>query len=279
MRLDRVLRIVRLDLAEVRRSRWMTVTLAVYGILLGVFLLVGMRESAILGFTGLGRVLLNFSNALVLLLPLLALSVTAQIIPRAREDGTLEMLMSQPLSRGEYFVGLALTRMSLLIIPLLILAGAMAVLAGWAFGEPAPWAYLGSLLLASITLIIAFVGIGLLISTTCRNSARTLIYTLAAWVIGVALLDFALIGVMLQWRINPQTIFTLAALNPIQDARLILLSSADPELSILGPVGFYLTNRLGTTWLYIICAGWPTIVGIATTALAYSHFKRTDLLG
>lgn len=279
MRLTRIAQVARLDLADVRRSRWLSATVIVYGALLGIFVLIGMRESSVLGFTGLGRVLINFSHALVLLLPLLALSATAQVIPRAREDGTLELLMSQPLSRSDYFWAVAFTRTSLLIAPLVLLTLVMAGFAAWGLSEPVPWQYLGSLLLASTTLILAFVGIGLLISATCRNSSRTLIYSLLAWVTGVALLDFALVGMMLQWRLNPETIFTLAALNPVQDARLILLSSADPELSILGPVGFFMSNHLGSTWLYLIGAGWPTLLGLASAAMARSHFERSDLLG
>ena len=90
----------RLDLAEVRRSRWITFCVAVYAVLAGVLVLVGMRESTLLGFTGVGRVLLAFSHALVLVLPLLALTATGQLVGRARDDGSLELLLAQPLARS-----------------------------------------------------------------------------------------------------------------------------------------------------------------------------------
>ena len=66
--------VARLDLAEVLRSRWLVFCAVVYALLAGGFVLVGMNESTLMGFTGMGRVLLSFSHALLLLLPLLALT-------------------------------------------------------------------------------------------------------------------------------------------------------------------------------------------------------------
>ena len=51
------LAVAQLDLAEVLRSRWLLFCVVVYAILAIVFLMVGMRESTVFGFTGTGRVL------------------------------------------------------------------------------------------------------------------------------------------------------------------------------------------------------------------------------
>ncbi len=270
--------VIRLELAGVRRSRWLSFTLVVYGVLMGIFVLVGMRESSVLGFTGLGRVFLNFSHAIILLLPLLALSATAQVLPSARDDGTLELLMSQPLSRRDYFLGVAISRLIALIGPLIALAVLVGLFGNLVLGQQVPWHYLVTMIGACSTLIVAFVGIGLLLSTVAGNQSRALIYALVAWAAGVALLDFGLIAMMLQWRLNPQTVFALAVLNPVQSSRFVLLASAEPQLSILGPVGFFLVNRLGATWLTVIGLGWPTIVGGGTLFAAWRHFRGRDLV-
>ncbi len=76
-------------------------------------------------------------------------------------------------------------------------------------------------------LIWAFTGGGLAVSTFVRNQAKAVMILLGIWVASVALLDFLLIGVMLQWRLNPQSVFLLAALNPVEASRLALLSSAE----------------------------------------------------
>lgn len=276
-RIRRIFDLTRFEFADIRQSRWLGFTVLVYGVLIGIFVLVGLRESSVIGFTGLGRVLINFSHALVLLLPLLALTATAQIFPKARKDGTLELLMSQPISRGDYFTAVALSRLTALVAPLVILSAAIAGFAGLVLGQPIPWVHLGNLLVSATTLIIAFVGLGLLISTYGQSQAKTLIYALLAWAAGIALLDFGLIAMMLQWRLNPQTVFAAATINPVQCARFVLLASAEPELSILGPVGFFMVNRLGSFWLSVIGIAWPAVFGAGTLTAAWFKFRNSDL--
>jgi ABC-2 type transport system permease protein len=273
-----VLAVARLELAEVLRSRWMVFCCGVYALLAGLFVLVGMRESTLLGFSGMGKVLLSLCHALVLLLPLLALTATGQVINRAREDGTLELLFSQPIGRGAFFAAVTGVRYLVLVVPLGVLMGGMAVLGSLAFGQEVPWAFLGRAVAVSAALLGAFVGLGLAVSTLVRSHARAMIWLLALWALGVALIDFGLIGLMLQWRLNPQTVFLLAALNPVQAARLALLSGAAPDLGVLGPVGFFLAHRLGGAALFAVGTLWPVLVGLGAWAFALRAFRRGDLV-
>lgn len=275
---QRSVALARLDLAEVMRSRWLYFCIGLYAILAALFVLIGLRESTVLGFTGIGRVLLSLSHALVLLLPLLALTATGQVVNRAQDDGTLELLFSHPLSRGEYFAGITGVRYALLLLPLVALMVLVALLGRVFFDSAIPWPFLARSLAACAGLLWAYTGLGLAVSVFVRNQAKAVMLLLALWVAGVVLLDFALIGLMLQWRLNAPTVFVLAALNPVEAARLALLSAAEPSLSILGPVGFYLANRLGTGWLLIAGVGWPVLVGMAAWSLAKERFSREDLV-
>ena len=72
----------RLDLAEVLRSRWLVFCAGAYLLLAVVFVLVGLRESTVIGFTGVGRVLLSLCHALLLVLPLVALTAVGPVIGR-----------------------------------------------------------------------------------------------------------------------------------------------------------------------------------------------------
>ena len=130
----------------------------------------------------------------------------------------------------------------------------------------------------SAALLAAFSGIGMYISTAVRNPARVTTYVILAWAIGVALLDFGLIGLMLRWRLEPHAVFTLAALNPVQDARMALLSDLEPDLATLGPVGFYLANHVGRSALFLLGIAWPALVGLATWTAAFVTFRRSDLV-
>jgi|SRR5215467_10739376 len=267
---------VRLDAAEVLRSRWLFFCGGVYAILAAIFVFVGGHESSVMGFTGMGRALLAVSHALVLLLPLLALTATAHAVNRAREDGTLELLFSQPLSRSAWFGAVSLTRYLTLVVPLAALMLAMGLLGRVVFGEEVPWAFLARAVAVSATLLLAFVGIGLAVSTLVRNPARATIYVLLIWAASVALLDFALVAMMLRWHLNARAVFLLASLNPVQAARMALLSAADPELGILGPVGFYLSTRVGPGGLLALGLATPAAVGLAAWGVALRAFTRGD---
>jgi ABC-2 type transport system permease protein len=270
--------VARLDLAEVMRSRWLGFLVVLYLGLAAMFVLVGLRESEVLGFTGMGRVLLSLSNTLVLLIPLLALTGSGQVLTRAREDGTLELILSHPIMRGEYFAAVSLVRYGVLTAPLLVLMPALAIYGRIVLGSAVSWSYVARMLAVSAALGWAFVGIALAVSAAARSQARAAVYLLVIWVIGIALMDFALIGMMLTWRLNAQSVFILACLNPVETARMALLSSADPSLGVLGPVGFFLANRIGTAWLFVIGTVWPIVVGSFAWFVAWKIFSQGDVL-
>ncbi|MBL8898121.1 MAG: ABC transporter permease subunit [Planctomycetes bacterium] len=270
--------VVRLDFAEVRRSRWLLFCLLVHAALAAAFVLVGLRESSVIGFTGMGRALLSFSHALLFLLPLLALSATGQVVNSAREDGSLELLMSHPVRRGSYFLGVSLVRAAALILPLWIAMPAMAAIGALAFGQDVPWGFLARGLAVSTALLCCFVAIGLLLSTLVRNQAKALMLAILIWAAGVAFIDFGLVGVMLQYELPPSAVFSLATINPVQCARLALLSAAQPELSTFGPVGFFLANKIGGSGLLALGLAWPLFLGLTAWVWSLSRFTRRDLV-
>lgn len=270
--------IATLEIADGLRSRWLLFATVVDFLLVGVFVFAGMHESQVFGFTGMGRVMFSFSHALVVVLPLMALAATGQVIGQARSGGTLEFLFSNPLSRRTYFIAATSVRLLLLAGPMFLVFGVCALLSKFFFNEALDVAFLARTLAVCTAELIAFTGIGMLVSASVRHPARTLIWILLVWATSVALLDLALIGLLLEWRLDPKSVFLLAALNPVQDARLALLAGGNPELATLGPVGFFIANRLGNASLLAIGLIWPLVVGITCWWAGLRSFRRHDLL-
>jgi len=268
----------RLDAAELARSRWPFTCGALYVALAAAFLYFGARESGIVGFTGMGRVLFSLCHALVFFLPLLALGVTGQVIGRAREDGSLELWMSLPVRRGSYFAAITGVRALALIAPLVLVFAALALLSRVLFAQPVPWHFLARSALISAALLLCFCAIGVAISAVARNTARALTYWVLTWLASVALLDFGLIALLLRTPLPTRLVFALAALNPVECARLALLSAAEPDLATLGPVGFYLANELGAGALFALGIAWPLVFGALVLGLAWRAFGRDDLV-
>jgi ABC-2 type transport system permease protein len=269
---------LRLELADALRSRWVSFTGASYALVFGAFVWLGLRESSVLGFTGLSRVVLNLANAVAIVLPLVSLVATSQAIVGARSGGFFELFLTQPCRRGQWFSSITLSRLAVIAGPLLALL-LMAAVAGALLGERALLPLVAKSAGVTLALTLAFVGIGLWISAHAPTPERATVYALLTWLCASALHDFALIGVLLQLRLSPQLVFGLAALNPVEAARLAILSSVDPELSVLGPVGFWIANSLGPTLTATVGIAWPLALGALATLLAARRVARMDLVG
>lgn len=277
--IDRSVVYGRLELAEAVRSRWVVFTLVCYGVLFGLFFFLGLRESSILGFTGLSRVVLNVANAVVLGLPLITLVATSQAVVRARSSGLMELLFTQPSRRSEWFVALLGTRVLILMGPLaimLMMSLGMAVMQG---GEEGLAITAARSFAICAALCWAFVGMGLGISAMAPTAERAVVYGLMLWLLTAVLHDFALVGVLLQWRLPPGVVFTLAALNPVEAARIGILGSVDPELAVLGPVGFWLANHLGSTGSWAVALIWPGLLGTLGAMVGWRRVVRADAVG
>lgn len=275
--LTQIRAIARLDLAEVLRSRWLVASSAAYALLAVVFVAVGLREAPLLGFTGAARVVFSLSHAMLLILPLIALTASAPAIGRARDDGSLELLCGQPLGRGAYLIAITAVRGAAIVAPVAAVFVAIAAWGAASDDQPVPWSYLARALGVLAALAWAFTGIGFLISTVVRHPVRMLTYVVVIWAAGVALLDAGLVGVLLRWRLPAHAVFALAAANPVEDARLALLSGIDRDLATLGPVGFYLAGRLGDAALQALGVAIPLAWGTAAWLAALLHFRRSDI--
>jgi ABC-2 type transport system permease protein len=96
------------------------------------------------------------------------------------------------------------------------------------------------------------------------------------WAAAVALVDAGLIGALLRWRAEPHLVFALAAANPVEDARLALMSGLDRDLATLGPVGVYLARHVGDGALAALGVVVPLAWGSLAWLAALVHFRRAD---
>jgi ABC-2 type transport system permease protein len=265
----------RLEIADAARSRWVAFTASVYLVVFGAFVWLGLRESTVLGFTGLSRVVLNVSNAVVIVIPLVSLVATMHVVVRARTSGFFELLLAQPCRRVDWFRAVVASRVAVIVGPLVLLLGVVLVAAGGRESTLGPLVL--RTVLVTLALVWSFVGVGLWLSSVARTAERATVYALLAWLGVSALHDFALIGLLLNMRITPGVVFGLAAANPVEAARLAILSGIDPDLSVLGPVGFWLANTLGPRATLAVGVGWPLALGTLCAWAASRRLRNSDL--
>lgn len=268
--------LLRLEAAGVLRARWFTAACVLAIGLSLFFVALATRESSVLQFTGFARVVTGVGLAAVWFLPLLGVFSTSQAIPHARQQGVLEWYLSHPVSRDATFAALFLPRLAAVAGPI---AGSVLVLgvASLLTGHAVPFGLLARFLLLLVGQGFCFAALGMLVSAVSRSPEQALLSGLVLWMASVALIDFALIAVMLRWRLPPEVVFGLSAVNPVQAARLGLLAGTDPDLGLLGPVGTWIAVHLGDGGTLAYALAWPVILGGAALGAARTVFVRRDV--
>ncbi len=272
-----LLLIAYLDIKESLRSKWFYVYALVFGGLMALFFITGVSDAVVLGFTGLSRMLLIFIQVTIIILPIFILITTVKSISGDRESNVLEYMLSFPVSLKDYYWGKMLGRFATVFLPVFF-ALILGVVFGLLKGGSLPWnmIFLYSVLLFSLCFV--FLGIAFFLSSVVKSTDIALGSSFVVWIVLLAFIDIALIGLMLQNRVNDEVILTLAMLNPIEVFRIGAISLFDPELTVIGPVAYYLLDTLGSKMLMAYAVVYPIIIGVIFAYFGYVAFKKKDLL-
>ncbi|HIP17881.1 ABC transporter permease [Sulfurovum sp. ST-21] len=266
-----------LDIKESLRSKWFYVYSVVFGGLMALFFITGVSDSVVMGFTGLSRMLLIFIQVTIIILPIFILITTVKSISGDRESNVLEYMLSFPVALKDYYWGKMLGRFLTVFMPV-FLALLLGVVFGLFKGGELPWrmVFLYSTLLFSLSFV--FLGLAFFLSTLVKSTDIALGSSFVVWIAMLAFIDIALMGLMLQNRMNDGLIIVLAMLNPIEVFRIGAISLFDPELTVIGPVAYYLLDTLGATLLMVYAIIYPIIMGAILAYLGYIAFRKKDLL-
>ncbi len=275
--MSNLLTIAKLDIKESTRSKWFIVYLIVFGGLMALFFVTGITDSVVMGFTGLSRLLLIYMQVTIVILPIFILITTVKSIAQDRESAILEYMLSFPVALRDYYWGKAIGRFVIVFSPV-FLALVGGIVYGLFKGAEIPWKifFIYSVLLFSLCTV--FLGIAFFISTIVKSHDMALGASFVVWIVLLAFIDIALIGLMLQNRWDDQLIISIALLNPMEVFRVAAISLFDPELTVMGPVAYYLLDTFGRTIFLIYAVIYPIILGFLFAFAGFYFFKSKDLL-
>ncbi len=272
-----LLLIAKLDIRESMRSKWFFVYLIIFGGLMALFFVTGITDSVVMGFTGLSRLLLVYMQVTIVILPIFILITTVKSIAGDRESSILEYMLSFPVSLKDYYWGKMLGRFFIVFIPV-ILALFLGMLWGVFKGGDIPW---GVLILYSaliFSLCAVFLGIAFFISTIVKSHDVALGSSFVVWITLLAFLDIALIGLMLQNRYSDDLIIAISLLNPMEVFRVGAISLFDPELTVMGPVAYFILDSFGRGLFIAYSVLYPLVLGGIFAFLGFMFFRKRDLL-
>ena len=266
-----------LDLKESIRSKWFLVYSLVFGGMIALFFIAGITESQVMGFSGLSRLLLMYIQITIVILPIFILITTVRSISGDRDSHILEYMLSFPISLKQYYWGKVIGRFITVYIPV-IFAMILAIAYGAFKGAEIPWSifflYTGLL----FALSSAFLGIAFFISAFVKSSEVALGIAFFVWIFLLAFIDIALISLMMQERFSEELILTIAMANPMEIFRVAAISLFDPELTVMGPVAYYILDSVSQANFVLLSIAYPILIGLIFAFLGYRIFAKKDLV-
>lgn len=210
-------------------------------------------------------------------LPLLSLPLGSLSIVEEKESGTLQYLLSNPISRMEFLAG---RFMGLLLATSLVLVGGFAIAALVAFNvNTAILRGLGFEVGVSLVLNLIMLSIALILSTTSRRKVTALTVAIFLWFLLVLLSDFGgSFGLIVTVANGTRAELIAALLNPIETAGLLSELQLNAWGSELGPTGEIVQNSFGTHPA-IMLMGFSLVLWTAlAVGLMILLFKYLDLV-
>ena len=247
------------------RNGWVlaiTVAMTVFALLIS---LAGFGLAGSLGVGDQGATLLSLMSLVIYLIPLLGLLLGYDAVAGEHERGTMDLLLSFPISPVALLIGKWLGLSAVLALALTLgLASPMvlAVSGGQALGD---WLIFGAL---SAWLGAAFIAIALLLSTLSRERGRLLGIALGLWLVLVVMFDLGVIALLVGTGgdVPPALVSALFYTNPASLFRFLglrILLDADA----LAQTGF--ASAIPSAWSAALSlAGW-TWVPLAAAALRF----------
>jgi len=242
------------EVREAVRSRWFVLSAVSFLVLsLGLSLL-GLAGAQRSGLAGFDRTTAGLLNLALLFVPLITLSLGGLGLAGELEDGSLAVLLAQPLTRGEVYLGKYLGLLGAVGASIFAGFGAAGLVITAVAGGGNAVAFLQLVGLA-VLLAAATLALGTLLSAALSSRAKAVGGAFAAWLVIVYGSDLGAIGLAAARSLSPAQVFALALLNPVEQARVLGTLSLTSRPDVLGVVGVYGQDLLGANGLPLVLIG------------------------
>ena len=208
------------------------------------------------------------------IIPLLSLPMSATSIVDDREMGTLQYILSNPISKSEFFLGRAAG---------LLLSTTFALVAG--FGGAAVFSYttdisqysgITFLIVYAILLNMSMVGLGFVISNFSKRKVTALAFAIFAWLMFTVLSSVDSLAIVLNLEFGVYPALSLIFLDPVEMARILAVVGLGFSDSQWGSLGLLAYDVFGTSMQTILLAGLGIWI-VVMLALSFLVFGHQDL--
>jgi Cu-processing system permease protein len=232
--MDGAAKILKYELHDVLRSRWMIVYGLFFLTITGVLFQFGGSQA---------KVILSLMNIVFIIIPLVSVIFGTMYLYQSREF--IELLLCQPIQRKSIYSGLYVG----LAVPLAVcfLAGAGIPFVFYGFQNQNDMLKFVVLMISGIFLTFIFTSLAFLISTRQEDKTRGFGLSLLIWFFFSVVYDGVVLFVMYAFSDYPieYPVIALSLLNPIDLTRIFLLLRIDVS-ALLGYTGAVFQNFFGS---------------------------------
>lgn len=269
--------IARKELADGLRNRWLLAISLLFALLSVGIAWFGAAAAGQVGFTSVPATVASLTSLATFLMPLIALLPAYDAIVGEEEGGTLLLLLTYPLGRGQLLLGKFLGHGLILALATLIGFGSAALAILVLVPEVEAATLLGAFgrfMGSSLLLGCVFLALAYALSSRAGEKSSAAGQALGLWFFFVLLFDLALLAILVlsQGHLSPRLLPWLLLLNPTDVYRLINLSGFDAAAAG-GVVPLASDLPVSASALWLALALWAG----AALALAHGLFRRRPI--
>lgn len=273
--MNQIWNIARKELSDGLRNRWLLAISLVFAILAVGIAWFGAAASGQVGFASIPATLASLASLATFLMPLIALLLAYDAIVGEDEGGTLMLLLTYPLGRGQLLLGKFVGHGLILALATLIGFGGAALAIALLVAE-VDLALLvvgfGRFMLSSIVLGLVFLAFAYVVSSKVAEKSRAAGLALGIWFLFVLVFDLALLGILVlsEGSFNPDLLPWLLLCNPVDVYRLINLTGFEASENATGVMTLGADLPVGSLMLWAVLLIWALV----PLLLAYGVFRR-----
>jgi len=266
-----IITIARKEFRDRMRSRWVLAVAAILALFALVIAYFGAAQSGAVGFKGMELTIASLTSLVIYLVPLIALILGYDAIIGERERGSLDLLLSLPITRLELLLGKYLGLALALAASTVAGFGLAGLALSYGIGLDALYHYAG-FMLSTLLMGLAFLSIALLVSVLATNKVAASGAAVVLWFFFVLVYDLILLGILVatEGRYTGAAFPVLLLLNPADIFRILNVFSLE-EVKTLYGLATVFPETLANPWLL----GTTMLLWIAAPlALAYYRFRH-----
>ena len=235
MELTQIFTIAAKEFRDRMRNRWVLAVALVFTVFSLVIAYFGGAQQGAVGFRSIEFTIASLVSLVIYLIPLIALLLGFDAIVGERERGSLDLLLSLPITRLELLLGKYLGLAAALALSTLAGFGMVAVLLSRQMSWASMYHYFG-FMLSSVLLGLAFLSLAVLLSVLARDRTRASGLAIATWFFFVLVFDLVLLGVLVGsgGHFGGEAFALLLLLNPADVFRILNVFSLEDVRTLYG---------------------------------------------